>query len=250
MEKNNTDKTVKTVCKKRKLKGRYNNLYLYIQIIVTTIFVLSAVILKSNDNHAFYTIKEDYTEFFTTETVADSKFSYNSFFENLVQDIEEKYHSFVQVVSNFRGKGKSGLYPSNVSMEKYIPQQKGTIPVNGIVTSEFGIRKDPFNKKKKDFHTGMDIAAAKGTYIKAAFDGTVSETGKNDIAGNYVKITSDNQLQTFYCHSQFIFVSNGDKIRQGQVIATVGDTGQATGPHLHFEVIFDGNRVNPCHAVE
>ena len=87
-------------------------------------------------------------------------------------------------------------------------------------------------------------------FQKSAFDGIVSETGYTDIAGNYIKIQSENEIQTFYGHTQFIFVKQGDKILQGQIIATVGDTGLVTGPHLHFEVLYNGYRINPEFMVE
>lgn len=244
---NNTNKTVK---RKRKLKGRHNNLYLYVQIVITAVFVLSAVMLKNNNSNAFYEIKEDYAEFFTTDSVTDSNFSYNSFVQKLTQDIAEKYNILTQTIGSIYGKGKGDVFPADISMERYTLRQKGTMPVNGVISSQFGFRKDPFDNNNTDFHTGMDIAAAKGSFIMAAFDGTVTETGWDNTAGNYITITSDNSLQTFYCHTQFIFVAQGDKIRQGQVIATVGDTGQVTGPHLHFEVIFEGKKVNPGYAVE
>ena len=99
-------------------------------------------------------------------------------------------------------------------------------------------------------HTGVDIAAAKGTFIKAAFGGEVTETGYSEISGNYIKIKNNDVQQTFYGHTQFVFVKKGEKVLQGQVIATVGDTGLDTGPHLHFEVLYKGNRVNPIYTVE
>ncbi|MEG0020352.1 MAG: M23 family metallopeptidase, partial [Oscillospiraceae bacterium] len=70
------------------------------------------------------------------------------------------------------------------------------------------------------------------------------------VAGNYIRIETNDTLQSFYGHSQFLFVKPGDKILKGQVIASVGQSGMATGPHLHFEVIYNGRRVNPIYAIE
>ena len=227
-----------------------NNRYLFIQIIITAIFVVASLMLKNNNSNAFYQVKDDYKAFFTTETVYESNFTYNSFFENLTIDIKEKYEALTQTIAYLYGKGKSDIYPSNISFEKYIPDEKGIKPFNGYISSKFGIRNDPFDKSKKDFHTGLDIAAAKGTFIKASFSGTVIETGYNNISGNYIKIKCNDDTQTFYGHTQFIFVKNGDSITKGQVIATVGDSGLVTGPHLHLEIIYKGNRVNPVYAIE
>lgn len=241
----------KSVKGKRRKSKYNNNLYLYTQIIITLIFVTSAVMLKTKGGNEFYTVKEDYTAFFTTEAVVESKFSYGSFLDSLTQNIKEKYEIFTDALAYIQGKGKNDTYPANVSLKKYIPQEKGIYPFEGIVTSAFGLRKDPFDKAKKDFHTGMDIAAAKGTFIKAAFAGTVIETGYTDVAGNYIKIKNTNEeTQTFYGHTQFILVNTGEKLKQGQVIATVGDTGMVTGPHLHFEFLYNGERVNPAYTIE
>lgn len=241
--------TKSTETKSKRIKN-YENIYLYIQIIVSIIFVLSAVMLKNNNSNAFYVVKDNYKVFFTTETVYESNFSYNSFFSNISYDLKEKYDALTQTIAYLYGKGKNDIYQSNISFEKYIPNEKGVEPVEGIITSKFGVRNDPFNKRKKDFHTGLDIAASKGSFIKSAFSGEVIETGYTAVAGNYIKIKTDDSLQTFYGHTQFVFVKQGDKILKGQVIATVGDTGMVTGPHLHFEVLHNGNRVNPVYAIE
>ena len=236
--------------KSKKHKRDYENLYLYIQIIITAIAMVSAVMLKTNNSSAFYSVKDNYKVFFTTEMPVESNFSYNSFIQNLTEDIKDKYNAFTQTIAYIYGKGKNDTYPSNISFEKFVPEDKGTAPVSGIITSEFGIRTDPFDKTQKDFHTGLDIAAAKGTFIKAAFGGTVTETGYTDVAGNYIKISDGDQIQCFYGHTQFIFVKEGDKILEGQTIATVGDSGMVTGPHLHFEVLHDGKRVNPMYTFD
>ena len=235
---------------KKETSINYENVYLYIQIVISIIFVLSAVILKSNDSNAFYIVKDNYKVFFTTETVYESNFSYNSFLNNISEDLKEKYDALAQTIAYLYGKGKNDTYPPNISFEKYVPKEKGIKPVEGVITSKFGVRVDPFDKSKKDFHTGIDIAAPKRTFIKSAFSGEVIETGYTSVAGNYIKLKTDEQLQTFYGHTQFVFVKQGEKILKGQVIATVGATGLVTGPHLHFEVLHNGNRVNPVYAIE
>ena len=231
-------------------KNINNNIYLHMQIFVTAVMLLACVILKVKNQDIFYQVKEDYNAFFTAETVYESNFSYKSFLNKITEETKKKYNEFLQTVAYLYGQGKNDIYPSNVSTKKYIPEQKGIMPLNGYITSNFGIRKDPFDKKVKDFHTGLDIAAAKGTFIKAAFDGIVTETGYTDIAGNYIRIGSSEEMQTFYGHTQFVFVKQGDTVIKSQPIATVGDTGLVTGPHLHFEVVYKGNRVNPVYTIE
>ncbi|MBE6878892.1 MAG: M23 family metallopeptidase [Ruminococcaceae bacterium] len=237
--------------KTKKRKNKYNNnLYLYVQILVTAIFVVASVMLKVKDGEAFYSVKEDYSQFFTTEITEYSNFSYKKYIEKITADIAEKYDIMMQTAAYIYGKGTNDTYPANISLQKYVPEEKGIMPLKGIITSEFGVRKNPFNKKQKDFHTGIDIAAEKGVFIKAAFDGKVIETGYTDVAGNYIKIKTDDEMQTFYGHTQFVLVQENENIIKGQIIATVGDTGMVTGPHLHFEVLYNDNRVNPKYTVE
>lgn len=233
--------------KKNKYKY-YNNLYLYTQILLTAIIITVSVLLKVKDDEAFYRVKEDYSRFFTADITEYSNFSYQTYLENIEKEIAEKYQIFTQVFARINAKGASSLYPSDVSNQKYTLEEKGIIPVEGIVSSQYGVRKNPFNKKGKEFHTGMDIAAEKGNFIRCAFDGIVADSCYNDISGNYIKIDSSEELSHFYGHTQFVFVKAGDKVKQGQIIATVGDTGLVTGPHLHFEVIMNGIRVNPEYA--
>jgi len=244
---NSSDSKENKTAKKTKTN---DNLYLYAQIVITAVMMMSCLILKVKNEDIFYQLKEDYKAFFSTETVYESNFSFKSYIAKITEETKEKYNEFMQTLAYVYGKGTNDAYPSNVSLKKFVPNKLGIMPLNGYITSNYGIRKNPFNSKEKDFHTGIDIANEKGTFIKSAFDGIVFETGYTDIAGNYIKIQSDDNIHTFYGHTQFVFVKQGDKILQGQVIATVGDTGLVTGPHLHFEVLHEGERVNPIYTVK
>ncbi len=103
-------------------------------------------------------------------------------------------------------------------------------PVEGTLTSPFGVRR---GKR----HDGIDIAAPLGTEIRAAANGTVLFAGNHrDGYGNLVIIKHKNSLVTVYAHTQRYFVKEGEEVHQGQVIAKVGKTGRASGPHVHFEI--------------
>ena len=123
------------------------------------------------------------------------------------------------------------------------------IPVGGIIGSFFGERVHPI-KKTIIFHKGIDIEAQSGTPIKAAYDGEVVEAGSEDTYGNYVKINHVDGLTTLYAHCSKLLVSKGQKVRKGDIIAEVGATGAADGPHLHFEVRKDNVAVNPLDYIE
>ncbi len=113
------------------------------------------------------------------------------------------------------------------------------------ITSHYGWRVHPITGEK-DYHKGIDVGLPLGTEIRAGFDGAVVEVGYDaDGFGNYVVIENDNGVQAKYAHCDSISVTNGQSVIKGDVIATAGNTGSSTGPHLHFEVVRNGQYLNP-----
>jgi murein DD-endopeptidase MepM/ murein hydrolase activator NlpD len=121
-------------------------------------------------------------------------------------------------------------------------------PVEGFVSSGFGERTSPFSGKK-EFHKGMDIVAPVGTPVLAPGDGTVTFAGQAEGGGFTVTIDHQGGLVTSYGHLRDAAVAKGQAIRRGQLIGHVGDLGQATGPHLHYEARQDGVPVNPARYI-
>lgn len=116
-------------------------------------------------------------------------------------------------------------------------------PVEGSRISEaYGERIHPKTQERM-MHSGLDFAAEKGTPVKAAADGTVFETGFDAYCGNYLILQHDNGDMTYYAHCDEIIAEMGAEVVQGEQIATVGNTGASTGPHLHFAVSRDGRFV-------
>lgn len=113
------------------------------------------------------------------------------------------------------------------------------------ITSKYGYRVNPITNEY-GFHSGLDMAAPEGTPIYAAFSGTVETVSESVGRGKYLILTHNNGLQTIYCHCSAILVASGTKINGGEKIAEVGATGQATGPHLHLEVLLNGMRYDPA----
>ena len=114
-------------------------------------------------------------------------------------------------------------------------------PTTGVVTSPYGLRWGG-----TDFHPGMDIANDMGTPIVATADGVVEYAGWNSGGyGNMVDINHGNGIMTRYGHASQVVVSVGQHVKRGQLIAYMGSTGFSTGPHVHYEVHVNGNRVNP-----
>ena len=116
-------------------------------------------------------------------------------------------------------------------------------PINGKISSAFGWR-NPSTETVPKNHTGTDIAAETGTQIVSATDGTVMLSSTTGDYGKHLKIQIGDVI-IVYAHCSKLYVNEGDMIKQGQEIAEVGSTGNATGPHLHFEVRYQDRYVNP-----
>lgn len=111
------------------------------------------------------------------------------------------------------------------------------LPTTGKVSSKFGYRVHPVTKKSYTFHSGIDIAAPRGTPVKASADGIVKKSGYfQNGYGNLIVIQHRKDMVTYYGHLDKRGAEAGDSVKKGQEIGTVGRTGRATGPHLHFEV--------------
>lgn len=123
-------------------------------------------------------------------------------------------------------------------------------PVEGArISDEFGSRIHPVSGVVL-FHLGMDFAAEAGTPITAAADGTVVKTGYDFKCGNYLILLHENGAATYYFHCRDILAEEGKKVKTGEQIATVGNTGESTGAHLHFGVSRNGEYVEPKFAGE
>lgn len=134
---------------------------------------------------------------------------------------------------------------SGTSFSQYKVTAKPVNPVSGTrITSGFGYRVNPISGNY-GFHTGIDLAAPEGEPISAVFFGEVIETGEDDKWGKFVRVRHSDTLETYYCHCSEILVEEGVIVRRGETLARVGSTGWSTGPHLHFEVIIEGVRVDP-----
>jgi murein DD-endopeptidase MepM/ murein hydrolase activator NlpD len=125
---------------------------------------------------------------------------------------------------------------------------RGGSPVSplsgGLLSSSFGWRKDPFSGEDR-FHQGIDLAAPEGTLVRAPMQGKVLMSGFRQGYGNVVMLDHGNGITTLYAHNQENKVSEGDWVKAGAPLASVGSTGRSTGPHLHFEVRRHGTSLDP-----
>ncbi len=114
----------------------------------------------------------------------------------------------------------------------------------GTRTSNYGYRTDPL-RGGTAFHTGVDIAAPRGTPLYAVCDATVLQTGKDNSYGNYLVLSAKDGTQLWYAHCDTVSVEIGQTVKAGETVATVGNTGDSTGPHVHFMVKRDDVAYDP-----
>jgi murein DD-endopeptidase MepM/ murein hydrolase activator NlpD len=117
-------------------------------------------------------------------------------------------------------------------------------PVEGAIRSAFGARTDPFSGEGA-FHTGIDLAATRGTQVRVTADGVVTTEGWSGGYGKLLVVDHGNGLETYYAHLSAFLVIPGQEVTRGQVIALSGGTGRSTGPHVHYEVRLHGTPLNP-----
>jgi murein DD-endopeptidase MepM/ murein hydrolase activator NlpD len=139
--------------------------------------------------------------------------------------------------------GKTGDRDPTTPATREIQSLLPDIP-HAHISSGYGFRKDPFTGDRK-FHQGIDIAAPAGAEVHAVGKGTVTFSGEQSGYGNVVIIDHGNGYSTKYAHNQLNLVKEGDEVDYGSVVAQVGSTGRSTGSHIHFEVLFNGQAVNP-----
>lgn len=138
--------------------------------------------------------------------------------------------------------------PARVEMLQQVLGFDYVCPVDGTVSSAFGYRDHPMVGQER-FHYGIDLMAEEGTVIGAFADGTVTAVAESSTLGKYVEVRHANGVTTLYAHCSRITASSGQSVKMGDPIAEVGDTGDATGYHLHFELCRDGRYLNPVYYV-
>jgi murein DD-endopeptidase MepM/ murein hydrolase activator NlpD len=130
--------------------------------------------------------------------------------------------------------------------ERWIAASPSVSPVRGVLTSRYGDRKDPITQRPA-FHKGIDISADAGKPVRTSADGVVVRASRIGEYGRAVQISHGYGVTTLYGHLQQIEVKPGDRVTRGDTIGTVGNTGRATGYHLHYEVRVDNRSQDPLH---
>lgn len=158
-----------------------------------------------------------------------------------------KYIQIKEVVSEIE-KNVHALDQHLLDKESFLNSTPTLLPAQGWITSYFGQRISPYLGKLK-MHEGLDVGAPYGTPVMAPADGVVTFSGEKSGFGKFVQIDHGYGMETIYAHNQALKVRLGDKVKRGDLIAAVGNTGHSTGPHLHYEVRVNGIAVDPLYFI-
>lgn len=228
--------------------------------------VASAITKDMIVTYKYYEIALNESVIDTVSTIEDAEELINEIKENKQEELEqnninltvtEKYTeekvetSTIEIARvNLNSKVDTAIEEEKARKEeeeriKNMPDVNGiklaTAPITGTITSRYGVS----SSIRSSRHTGLDIAATKGTPIKVVADGTVTFARYNGSYGYLVKVNHGNGVETWYAHTSKMYVTVGQEVKAGDVIALVGSTGNSTGPHLHFEIRINGEHLNP-----
>lgn len=164
----------------------------------------------------------------------------------------EVYQQLNQLESNLLSKKQqlnaleALMFDKEISADQKI---SGRPIVKGWLSSPYGNRNDPFTGKKA-WHAGIDFAGLAGSDVIATAAGVVTTVGSKSGYGKFIEISHGDGFTTRYGHNKNLLVAKGDMVKKGQVIATIGNTGRSTGPHVHYEVMKNGKKVNPYRYIK
>ena len=162
---------------------------------------------------------------------------------SLLREMHEQVDQ-LQMASGNQNQGFESLFKHLQDQQSLLASTPAIRPCKGWKTSNFGYRISPFTGRR-EFHKGFDIANRKGTPIVATADGVISFAGSKGLLGNAIYIDHGHGMVTRYGHLDKIAVKRGKPVKRGDKIATMGNTGRSTGPHVHYEIHMNGIPVNP-----
>ena len=172
-------------------------------------------------------------------------------YEKLVHEAEEESSKLKGEIKDKEDELEDLKNKENSSADDYVPSNaKWLVPCKyKRFTSPYGWRIHPVYGDRR-FHTGVDLANNAGTPIVATRDGTVTLAKYSKSAGYYVTIDHGDGFSSQYMHMTHYIVKKGDKVKAGQVIGYMGSTGVSTGNHLHFNILYKGDHVNPARYID
>jgi len=172
-------------------------------------------------------------------TAIDSPRDHTGLMRDMHQQMGQLQQAALQQKDSLRS-----LLDALESQRHFLAATPAIKPAKGWISSSFGYRKSPFTGQR-EFHKGLDIANQRGTSILATADGVVKYVGRKGLLGNILTIDHGHGMLTRYAHLDKALKKAGDRVKRGDVIAEMGNTGRSTGTHVHYEVHLNGVPVNP-----
>lgn len=211
-----------------------------------SIFIQGRVLLEDGSGMSVHYLQEESEK---AEWVPQMTYSFevaDAAYDELTMDIKYGNADYCYPLTLLLPEGKPQAVEPLPEGKADVPEDGSMVwPVDGGTISQAqGTRANPGGEGERT-HNGVDIAVETGTPVYAAGKGTVKEAGFNATDGNFVRIDHGRGQETFYAHCASLWVDTGDEVMTGQTIATVGSTGQSTGPHLHFEFLVNGVATDP-----
>lgn len=164
--------------------------------------------------------------------------------KNLLEDIETQ-KAIIAELEEIERKRREEALKNQLNLTYDGGKMTWPVPGYSRISSYYGTRPDPFGSPTQEFHSGIDIPAPRGVNIISAYDGEVAWSYYSNSAGNWVGVDHGDGIYTVYMHMSKRLVSEGDKVKKGDVLGLVGTTGRSTGNHLHFAVRQNGSYVDP-----
>ncbi|MGN1081190.1 MAG: M23 family metallopeptidase [Acutalibacteraceae bacterium] len=233
------------------------------QTFVALALLIIILLFKMFGKGCYLTLREKYQNTYCkslspSEVVSSAKDVFKAVFDDggeLSDDsqaAENSGDSTEQEKIELTAVGFNGAYSDNISDDEecfdtgtVIIENSLVWPCRGRISDYFGLRADPFTGKTS-YHNGIDIAVPSGTSVRATLGGKVTISKYDATYGNYIVITHSDGIKSLYAHLGERRVSAGDTVSANDVIALSGNTGNSTGPHLHFEILMGGtNRIDP-----
>lgn len=234
------------------------NLVLYVRLLLAAALVAAALVVRWQGGAAYTDLRRAFVQLLQPEQftfLADER-TFLKFTEQTAQALQDSAARVLRELTATPETARAAHRqpaPAAVREESYLPGFALQFPLPGGLcekTSGYGWRTDPMGGQGSDFHYGIDLAVGTGTPVLAAADGVVRLAGSHKSYGNYLRILHADGDETLYAHLQYLFVRSGQQVTAGQVLGTVGQTGNATGPHLHFELLHKGYRYDPAQALQ
>jgi murein DD-endopeptidase MepM/ murein hydrolase activator NlpD len=173
----------------------------------------------------------------------DSQISLKEKHNSLMREMHDQIDQLSMASTNQQA-GFQSLLKDLQDQKNLLASTPAIRPVRGWTTSKFGYRTSPFTGRR-EFHKGYDIASKKGAPILATADGVVTFAGRKGLLGNCIIVNHGHGMVTRYAHCDKFLKKRGEKVKRWEQIATVGNTGRSTGPHVHYQVEISGVPVNP-----